>query len=104
MPAQFKPLRFFALTALVAFFVCGAVTFFTKRAEYGRTPGERTAYAAGFKAGETTAADAKMPSAADLNMMAQSRFKQEGVGDKGNWDLAFENGYEAGFKKSHPAP
>ena len=28
--------------------------------------------------------------------------EQQGSGNKQNWDLAFENGYEEGFKKTHP--
>ena len=104
MPRQFKPVRFFVLVAIVAFFTCAAVAFFTKRAEYGRSPEERAGYAVGLKAGEEASPDAKLPSPADLNQMAQARYRQEGNGDKGNWDLGFENGYEAGFRKNHPAP
>jgi hypothetical protein len=104
MPSQFKPVRFFVLMALAAFIVCGTVAFFTKRAEHGRTGAERAAYALGEQAGEAAAPGKKMPTAAELNMMAQARFEQDGRGDKGNWDVAFENGYEAGFKKTHPAP
>jgi hypothetical protein len=104
MPSQFKPVRFFVLMALAAFITCGTVAFFSKRAEHGRTGAERAAYAIGLQAGEAAAPDAKMPTAAELNMMAQERFEKEGTGDKGNWDLAYENGYEAGFKKTHPTP
>ena len=52
MAREFKPIRFFVLAAIVAFFACGTVAFFTKRAEHGRTPEQRQAYALGFKAGE----------------------------------------------------
>ena len=104
MAREFKPVRFFVLMAVAAFLVCGAVAFFTKRAEYGRTPEERAAYALGEKAGAAAAPDMKLPTAAELNMMAQQRFQQEGSGNKQNWDLGFENGYEAGFRKTHPAP
>jgi hypothetical protein len=34
-------------------------------------------------------------------MMAQRQFKLQGSGNQQDWDLAFENGYEAGFKKTH---
>jgi hypothetical protein len=34
-------------------------------------------------------------------MMAQKYFKQQGSGDQQSWDLAFENGYTEGFKKTH---
>ncbi len=104
MPSQFKPVRFFVLMALAAFIVCGAVAFFTERAKHGRTAPERAAYSLGEKAGETAAPDAKLPGAADLNMIAQARFRQDGTGEQESWDLAYENGYEAGFKKTHPAP
>jgi hypothetical protein len=40
-------------------------------------------------------------SPAEVNMMAQKYFEQQGSGDKQNWDLAFEHGYEDGFKKTH---
>ena len=35
-------------------------------------------------------------------MMAQKDFDQQGSGNKQDWDLAFELGYEDGFKKTHP--
>jgi hypothetical protein len=38
---------------------------------------------------------------ADLNQMAQRQFKLQGAGNQQDWDLGFENGYEAGFKKTH---
>ncbi len=87
--------------ALAAFIVCGVTAFYTKRAEHGRTTEERSAYFIGEKAGEQAPPDAKMPTDAALNMMAQERFKREGSGDKQAWDLAFEHGYEDGFKKTH---
>ena len=34
-------------------------------------------------------------------MMAQKYFEQHGLGNRQNWDLAFEHGYEEGFKKTH---
>jgi hypothetical protein len=42
-----------------------------------------------------------MPTDAELNMMAQKYFKQQGSGDQQRWDFAFENGYTDGFKKTH---
>jgi hypothetical protein len=51
--------------------------------------------------GEQAPQGATLPTAAELNMMAQNYFKQQGSGNKQNWDLAFENGYEEGFKKTH---
>lgn len=104
MARRFKPGRFFALMATAVFLTCAAVAFFAMRAEHGRTPEQREAYALGYETGEQTPPGAKMPTAAELNMMAQVRFKEEGKGNKSDWDLAFENGYEAGFRKTHPSP
>jgi len=102
MAREFKPVRFFVMTALVAFVVCGVTAFYTHRAAHGRTPEERTAYAIGEKAGQAAPTGAKLPTPAELNMLAQSYFKQEGSGNQQDWDLAFENGYEEGFKRTHP--
>ena len=99
---EFKPLRFFVMMAVAAFVVCGVTAFYTHRAAHGRTPEERAAYAIGEKAGEEAPAGAKLPTAAELNMMAQKYFKQQGSGNQQDWDLAFENGYDEGFKKTHP--
>jgi hypothetical protein len=101
MAREFKPVRFFVMMAVAAFIVCGVTAFYTKRAEYGRTAEERQAYWIGEKAGEQAARDAKLPTPAALNMMAQKYFEQHGSGNKQDWDLAFEHGYEDGFKKTH---
>ena len=87
--------------AVVAFFVCGVTAFYTHRAAHGRTPEERQAYWIGEKAGEEAPRDVKLLSPAEVNMMAQKYFEQQGSGDKQNWDLAFEHGYEDGSKKTH---
>jgi hypothetical protein len=97
---EFKPLRFFVMMAAVAFVVCGVTAFYTHRAAHGRTPEER-AYWIGEKTGEQAPRGAKLPTAAVLNTMAQKYFEQQGSGNKQNWDLAFENGYQDGFKKTH---
>jgi hypothetical protein len=99
---EFKPVRFFLIMAIAAFIVCGITAFYTHRAEHGRTSEERQAYWIGEKAGEQAPRDAKLPTPAGLNMMAQKYFEQHGSGNKQNWDLAFEHGYEDGFKKTHP--
>lgn len=101
MAREFKPMRFFVMMALAAFVVCGVTAFYTQRATHGRTAEERSAYSIGVKAGENASADATLPTDAELNMMAQNYFKQQGAGDQQNWDLAFENGYTDGFKKTH---
>jgi hypothetical protein len=111
MAREFKPVRFFVMMALATFVVCGVTAFYTHRAAHGRTAEERSAYAIGLKAGEQALADAILPTDAELNMMAQNYFKQQGPGDQLGtssraaeqqaWDLAFENGYTDGFKKAH---
>lgn len=53
------------------------------------------------EAGEQAPAHAILPTDAELNMIAQKYFKQQGSGDQQSWDLAFENGYTDGFKKTH---
>jgi hypothetical protein len=97
MARQFKPVRFFVMMGTAAFIVCGVTAFYTHRGEHGRTAEERAAYAIGEKAGEQAPRDSKLPTAAELNMMAQKYFKQQGTGNKQNCDLAFEHGSEAGL-------
>jgi hypothetical protein len=101
MARQFKPVRFFVMMGAAAFVVCGVTAFYTHRAAHGRTAEERAGYAIGERAGEEAPRDAKLPTAADLNMMAQKYFKQQGSGEQQSWDLAFENGYADGFRKTH---
>ena len=100
MARQFKPVRFFVMMGVLAFLVCGVTSFYTHRAAHGRTPEERAAYAIGEKAGEEST-DANLPTAASLNMLAQSYFKRQGKGDQGSWDLAFEHGYTDGYNQRH---
>ena len=95
MAREFKPVRFFVMMGAAAFVACAVTMFYTHRATYGRTAPARAAYAIGEKAGEEAPADAKLPTDAALNMMAQKYFKQQ------SWDLAFANGYTNGFKKTH---
>ena len=105
MARQFKPVRFFVLMALFAFVLCGVTAFYTHRAEHGRSPDERAGYWVGKKVGEESAPDAKLPTAAALNTMAQDYFQRQGSGgNKGDWDLGFEHGYEDGFNSKHPKP
>ena len=102
MARQFKPVRFFVMIGTAAFMACGVTAFYTHRAEHGRTAEERAAYAIGERAGEHAPRDAKLPTAAELNTMAQKYFKEQGTGNQQNWNLAFENGYSDGFNKTHP--
>jgi len=101
MAREFKPVRFFVMMGVAAFVVCGVTAFYTQRAAHGRTAEERAAYEIGEQAGEQTPRDATLPTAAELNMMAQKYFKQQGSGNQQNWDLAVENGYTDGFRRTH---
>jgi len=102
MAREFKPLRFFVLMALVVFIAAGVTSFYTHRAAHGRTADERAGYAIGARAGQDARAGATLPNAAELNLMAQRYFKQQGAGNQQDWDLGFEHGYEDAFKKAHP--
>ena len=112
MIRQFKPVRFFVLMGVAAFIVCGVAVFYTHRTAHGTTAEERAAYESGEKAGEQAPRDAKLPTDAELNMMAQKYFEQQGSGEQlrnpsraGSLDAckqAFEKGYTASFKKTHP--
>ncbi len=103
MARQFKPVRFFVMMGVAAFIVCGVTAFFTHRAEHGRTSEERSAYVVGEKAGEEAAPGGKLPTAAALNTIAQQYFARQGSGEPMAWKLAFEHGYEDGFKKAQRA-
>jgi hypothetical protein len=101
MASQFKPVCLFVLMGVAAFVVCGVTVFYTHRAAHGRTAEERAAYWMGEKTGEQVPRDAKLPSPAELNTMAQKCFEQQGSGNKRDCTLAFENGYTDGFNKTH---
>jgi hypothetical protein len=92
------------MMALAAFVVCGVTAFYTQRAAHGGSADERRAYAIGLKAGEQARPGTTLPTDAELNMMAQKSFKQQGSGNQQDWDLSFENGYTKGFNKAHPRP
>ena len=102
MAREFKPVRFFVMMGVAAFIVCAVTAFYTHRAAHGRTAEERAAYEIGEKAAEQAPRDAKLPTDAELNMTAQKYFEQQGSGNQQSWNLAFENGYADGFKKTHP--
>ena len=112
MIRQFKPVRFFVLIGLAAFIVCGVAVFYSHRTAHGTTAEERAAYESGEKAGEKAPPDATLPTDAEVNMMAQKYFEQEGpaeqlqnpsrAADLQAFKRAFEKGYTAGFKKMHP--
>ena len=101
MARLFKPVRFFVMMAVAAFVVSGVTAFYTQRAAHGRTAEERAAYVIGAKLGAAAPPQATLATDAELNTMAQNYFKQQGSGNQQNWDLAFENGYTDGFKKTH---
>ena len=107
MPREFKPVRFFVMMGVAAFIVCGVTAFYTQRAEHGRTGEERQAYWIGEKAGEQAPRDAKLPTAAELNMMAQKCFKQRdrAISQIGIWrsNTVTRTGSRRLFSGSEPA-
>ena len=112
MIRQFKPVRFTVLIGLAAFIVCSVAVFYTHRTAHGTTAEERAAYESGEKAGEQAPHGATLPTEADINMTAQKYFEQQGpaeqlqnpsrAADLQAFKQAFEKGYTAGFKKTHP--
>jgi len=112
MATQFKPVRFLVLVGVAAFIVCGVAVFCTHRTAHGTTAEERAAYESGEKAGEEALPGATLPTEAELNMTAQKYFEQQGsveqlrnpsrAGSLDGCKQAFEKGYTAGFKKTHP--
>ena len=113
MARKFKPVRFVVLIGLAALVVCSVAVFYTHRGPNTRTVAERAAYEIGEKAGMEAPAGAKLPTDAELNMMAQKYFEHKGSGEQlenppqpGGLQArkeAFEKGYREGFKKTHPA-
>jgi hypothetical protein len=101
MARELRPARLTVLIGLAALLVCGVAVFCTHRGSHGRTAEERAAYEIGEKAGEQAPRDAKLPTPAGLNTMAQKYFEKQGSGNKQDLDLAFEHGYEDGFNKTH---
>ena len=107
-----RQLRLFVLVGLAAIIVCGAAVFYTHRSAHGATAEERAAYESGEKAGGEAPRGATLPTEADLNMTAQKYFEQQGpaeqlqnpsrAADLQAFKQAFEKGYTAGFKKTHP--
>ena len=112
MARQFKPVRFTVLIGLAAFIVCGVAVFYSHRTAHGTTAEERAAYELGEKAGEQAPRGATLPTEAELNMTVQQYFDQQGpaeqlqnpsrAADLQAFKQAFEKGYTAGFKKTHP--
>jgi hypothetical protein len=112
MTGQFKPVRFSVLIGLAAMVACGLAVLYTHRTAQGTTAEERAAYESGEKAGEKAPPGATLPTEAEVNMVAQKYFKQEGpteqlqnparAGGLEACKKAFREGYTAGFKKTHP--
>jgi hypothetical protein len=112
MARQFKPVRFFVLIGLAALVVCGVAVFYAHRGADSRTVEERAAYEIGEQAGMEAPAGAKLPTDAELDMIAQKYFEHQGSGRElqnppqpGGPEArkeAFEKGYREGFKKTHP--
>ena len=112
MTTRFKLMRFLVLMGVAAIIVCGVAVFYSHRTGHGTTAEERTAYEIGEKAGEEAVRGATLPTEAELNTTAQKYFEQQGPaeqlqnpsreGDLQAFKHAFEKGYTAGFKKTHP--
>src|SRR5215471_10428125 len=110
--AQFKPVRITVLIGLAAIVACGVAVLYTHRIAHGTTAEERAAYENGEKAGEKAPPGATLPTEAEVNIVAQKYFKQEGpteqlqnpsrAADLEAFKKAFREGYTAGFKKTHP--
>jgi len=112
MTGQFKPVRLTVLIGVAAIVVCGVAVLCTHRTAHGTTAEARAAYESGEKAGEKAPRGATLPTEAEVNIVAQKYFKQEGpaeqlqnpsrAADLQAFKQAFEKGYTAGFKKTHP--
>jgi hypothetical protein len=112
MATQFKPVRLTVLIGLAALIVCGVAVFFSHRTAHGTTAEERAAYEIGEKAGEKAPRGASLPREAEVNKTVQKYFEQQGpaeqlqnpsrAADLQAFKRAFEKGYSAGFKKTHP--
>jgi len=107
-------MQFMLLTGVAAIIVCGVLVFYSHRTGHGTTAEERTVYDIGEKAGEKALRGAMLPSEAELKTAAQKYFEQQGPpeqlqnpsreNDLQAFKHAFEKGYTAGFKKTHPQP
>ena len=112
MTGQFKPVRLTVLIGVAAIVVCGVAVLCTHRTAHGTTAEARAAYESGEKAGEKAPPGATLPTEAEVNIVAQKYFKQEGpaeqlqnpsrAADLQAFKQAFEKGYAAGFKKTRP--
>jgi uncharacterized protein YcnI len=112
MARQFKPVRFTVLIGVTAIIVCGVAVFYTHRSAHGTTAEERAAYESGEKAAEKAPRGATLPTETELNITAQKYFEQQGsieqlqnpsrAGTLEACKRAFQKGYTAGFKKTHP--
>jgi hypothetical protein len=112
MTTRFKLMRFILLTGVAAIIVCGVAVFYSHRTGHGKTLEERTVYDIGEKAGEKALRGATLPTEAELDTTAQKYFEQQGPpeqlqnpsreNDLQAFKQAFEKGYTAGYKKTHP--
>ena len=112
MTRRFKLMRFLLLMGVAGIIVCGAVVFYSHHTAHGTTAEERAAYEIGGKAGEHAPRGATLPTEAELNTTAQKYFEQQGPAeelqnpsreaDLQAFKQAFQKGYTAGFKKTHP--
>jgi hypothetical protein len=91
MAGEFKAVRFFVMMGAAAFLVCAVTMFYTHRATYGDRGEGRRGSASGRKVADRCR----------LEYDGAKYFRQQGSGEQQSWNLAFENGYTDGFKKTH---
>jgi len=107
-----RQFRLILLMGVAAVIVCGVAVFYTHRTAHGTTAEEQAAYESGEKAGKEAPSSATLPTQAELNVVAQKYFEQQGppeqlqnpsrAADLQAFKQAFEKGYNAGFQKTHP--
>jgi uncharacterized membrane-anchored protein len=79
MARQFKLI---VLMGVAAFIVCGVAVFYTHRTAHGTTAEEQAAYESGEKAGKEAPSSDTLPTEAELNVMAQKYFEQQGPAEQ----------------------
>jgi uncharacterized membrane-anchored protein len=108
MAGQFKLILLMGVAAVI---VCGVAVFYTHRTAHGTTAEEQAAYESGEKAGKEAPSSATLPTQAELNVVAQKYFEQQGppeqlqnpsrAADLQAFKQAFAKGYAAGLKNTH---
>jgi hypothetical protein len=87
------------MVAVAAFIVCGVAFYGSRRA---RSHSRGTAAYWMARKRRAMLHDAKLPTAAELNPMAQKHFEQHGSGNKQDWDSHLNMVTRAGSRKPIP--